>query len=42
MMAWTGVATMFIGPGLLRIAGEFILVVFRINEQIGALDQQEK
>ncbi|AKS41374.1 DUF4282 domain-containing protein [Wenzhouxiangella marina] len=37
-MVWTGVLTITLGPLLLRIAGELILVVFRINERLAALE----
>lgn len=33
-MVWTGILTIFLGPVVLRIVGELILVVFRINEQL--------
>src|SRR6056297_404121 len=34
-MVWAGIAIMVIGPTILRIAGELILVVFRIHDQVG-------
>jgi hypothetical protein len=33
-MVWSGILTIFLGPVVLRIVGELILVVFRINEQL--------
>lgn len=37
VMVWTGVAIMVLGPTVLRIAGELILVVFRIHDQLGRI-----
>ena len=39
-MVWAGLLTIFLGPVILRIAGELILVVFRINEQIQELKER--
>lgn len=39
-LVWTGLLTMFLGPLVLRIVGELILVVFRINEQLGELSKR--
>jgi len=36
-MVWTGIAIMVLGPTMLRIAGELILVVFRIHDQVGRI-----
>ena len=36
-MVWTGIAIMVLGPTILRIAGELILVVFRIHDQVGRI-----
>ena len=36
-MVWAGIGVIVLGPATLRIAGELILVVFRIHEQIGQL-----
>jgi hypothetical protein len=36
-MVWAGILTIFLGPVVLRIVGELILVVFRINEQLDEL-----
>ena len=40
-VVWTGIAIILLGPTLLRIAGELILVVFRINEQIETLRKKQ-
>ena len=40
-MVWAGVLTIFLGPVVLRIAGELILVVFRINEQVQELKERK-
>jgi hypothetical protein len=31
-MVWAGIGVIVLGPALLRIAGELIMVVFRIHE----------
>lgn len=36
-MVWAGIGVIVLGPATLCIAGELILVVFRIHEQIGKL-----
>jgi len=36
-MVWAGIAIMVLGPTILRIAGELILVVFRIHDQVGRI-----
>lgn len=36
-MVWVGILTIFLGPVVLRIVGELILLVFRINEQLDEL-----
>ena len=41
VMVWSGIAILALGPVVLRIAGELILVVFRINEQIEDLRKQQ-
>jgi len=33
-MVWAGIAIMVLGPTILRIAGELILVVFRIHDRL--------
>ncbi|MCA1779514.1 MAG: DUF4282 domain-containing protein [Xanthomonadaceae bacterium] len=37
IMVWTGIAIMFIGPAVLRIAAELVMIVFRIHDQLGLL-----
>ncbi|NBD95305.1 MAG: DUF4282 domain-containing protein [Gammaproteobacteria bacterium] len=39
-MVWAGIGVMLIGPAVLRIAGELVMVVFRIYERLDALDVQ--
>lgn len=36
-MVWAGLAVMVSGSALLRVAGELVLVVFRIHERVGAV-----
>lgn len=36
-MVWAGLGVMLIGPAMLRIAGELVMVVFRIHERLDAL-----
>jgi hypothetical protein len=42
VMVWAGILTIFVGPVVLRIFGELILVVFRINEQLEQLRKPEE
>ena len=39
-LMWTGVFTILLGPLLLRIAAELVLVVFRIYEQLQQLNKR--
>lgn len=41
-MVWTGLGVMLLGPALLRIAGELVMVVFRIHEGIEALAGKQR
>ena len=34
-MIWAGIAVIILGPTLLRIAGELVLVIFRIHDRLG-------
>ena len=33
-MVWAGIAVIILGPTLLRIAGELVLVIFRIHDRL--------
>jgi hypothetical protein len=41
-MVWAGIGVIVLGPALLRIAGELIMVVFRIHEGVEALRPNKK
>ena len=40
-MVWAGLGVMVLGPAILRIAGELVMVVFRIHEGIQAMARRQ-
>jgi hypothetical protein len=42
VMVWAGIGVIVLGPALLRIAGEVIMVVFRNHELLATKDQSDR